>query len=279
MNLNTLHDAFATLEERADSTHAVPPDFTVSASPARPSLTRFAAPVAAAAAVVSVAAGVTVWQSSQHSGPAGQPAHRSAAHGPSSSASAAHSSSAPPAHHGPYQPPDTAAKLTAKTRAILDGVATITVDPSRSSGCGATKPSAPPKPSSTSGLIPMSDGSCSGAEIAGTLTRDRQTAGFVLNVAAGSQSYGGAQCAGDSNSTCLTRERRNDGSTLAIGVWHSVNVPGGVTYEAQFVRPKGAWVDLVVSTMSDPKGQSPVITSQVPLSTKQLIAFVTSSKW
>ena len=279
--LRTLHDAFTTLEERADATHAVPPDFTVSAGPARAGLTRFAAPAAAAAAVVSVAAGVTVWQSSQHPGHGGQ----AATHGPSSSAPATHSSSVAPSHPGRYQPPDTAAKLAAKTRAILDGVATITVDPSRSSGCGAVQAGPPtssavipagPDVSLSPAYIPLNQDGCSGAGLVGTLASSGRTGGFDLDVFATSPGSK-ARCDGDGDKCSV--HTRPDGSTLAVGSWHDPHVPGGVTYQIELVRRDGADILMHLSTESDPKGMSTVTTSQLPLTTKQLTDFVTSTQW
>lgn len=291
--LHNLHDAFTTLEERADAAHAVPPDFTVSVSPARPGLTRFAAPAAAAAAVVSVAAGVTVWQSSQHSGHAGPPANRSAAHGPSSP------TPSQPTHSrsGRYQPPSTAAELEAKTRAVLGGLATITVDPSRSSGCGAMGGAVPPSRSSSRnpGSTPNSSTpnpavtpttpsldvrpnqtACSGAAIGGTLTSDGRTGGFDLDVFATSPGDK-ARCDDDGGSCSV--HTRPDGSTLAVGVWHDRNVAGGVTYQVQLNRRDGAVILIHLSNESDPKGMSAVTAPRVPLSTDQLTTFVASKQW
>ena len=280
MNLHNLHEAFTTLEEQSDAVHAAPPDFTVSVSPARPSLTRFAAPAAAAATVVSVAAGVTVWQSGQHSGHSGQ----AATHGPSSSApSSSVPLSVPPAHPGRYRPPDTAAKLAAKTRAILGGLATITIDPSRSSDCGAVQltlpagpPSSPVIPEGSAVRLPGGSGNCSGAGLVGTLTSNGHTGGCDLDVFTASPGSK-ARCDGDGDSCSV--HPRSDGSTLAVGTWQDPAVPGGVTYQVELVRPDGADILIHLSIESEPKGRGTVTTSQMPLTTQQLTGFVTSKQW
>jgi hypothetical protein len=280
MNLNTLHDAFTTLEERADVARAEPPDFTVSVRPARPGLTRFAAPVAAAAAVVSVAAGVTVWQSGQHSGHVGQAATQGAS---SSAPPSSAPSSVPPAHPGRYQPPDTVAKLAAKTRAILGGLATITVDQSRSSNCGSTTLSLPAGPPSSLEIpagsvvpLPGGRGNCSGASLVGTLTSNGRTGGFTLDVFATSPGSK-AQCA-ENGGPCSV-DARSDGSTLAVGTWNDPAGPGGVIHQVELVRPDGADILIDLSPQDETNGRGAATTSQLPLTTQQLTALVTSTQW
>jgi len=199
-------------------------------------------------------------------------------------------SSVPPAHSDRYQAPDTAAKLAAKTRAILGSLATITVDPSRSTNCGAiqlTLPAGPP----SSPVIPAGPGvplspltgdtradhtNCSGASLVGTLTSNGRTGGFVLDVFAappGSK----AHCA-ENGGPCSVHPR-SDGSTLAVGTWPDPAGPGGVTYQVELVRPDGADILIDLSPQDETKGRGTVTTSQMPLTTQQLTAFVTSTQW
>lgn len=281
--LRTLHDAFEKLEQRADAAHALPPDFTVrpAGRPARSNLARYGAPAAAAAAVVAVAGGVLAWQH----GPGGGTAHQPAANGSPSVAPSTPSHSVPkrPAR---YIPPSTAARLEAKTRAILGSLATITVDPSRSADCGATTVTVPAAPSRTEpGLpdgatpsvpVPASGHSgCSGAAIGGHLTSAGKTGGFDLDVFTASPG-GTAMCDGDTNCSV---HRGADGSTLATGRWTDPSVPGGVTYQVELVRRDGADILIHLSTEADPKGQSSVTSSQMPLTIAQLSAFVSSDRW
>lgn len=281
--LRTLHDAFEKLEERADAAHAVPPDFTVrpAGRRARSTLARYGAPAAAAAAVVAVAGGVLAWQH----GPGGGTAHQPAANGSPSVAPSTPSHSVPkrPAR---YVPPSTASQLEAKTRAILGSLATISVDPSRSSDCGASTMTAPATPTRTTvqlpngatPTMPASDepnSGCSGAAIGGHLTSAGRTGGFDLDVFTAAPG-GTAMCDGD---TQCSVHRRADGSTLATGRWTDPSVPGGVTYQVELVRPDGADILIHLSTEADPKGQSSVTSSQMPLTVAQLTAFVSSDRW
>ena len=281
--LHTLHDAFETLEERADAVHAVPPDFAVrrASRPARSKLARYGAPAAAAAAVVAVAGGVTLWQHGQSA----RPAHQPAANG-STSVTPSTPARAVPERPTRYVPPSTAAQLEAKARAVLGNLATISVDPNRSSDCGALRISVPPAPGkatvphhgagpSLPVLASNDPNACSGAAIGGSLTSAGRTGGFDLDVFATSP---GSTAKCDGLPTCATRRLPN-GSTLATSTWHDSSVPGGVTSQVEVIHPDGADVLMHLSTESDPKGQSPVSTSQMPLTLDQMAAFAGSDRW
>jgi hypothetical protein len=283
--LHTLRDAFEKLEERADAAHVVPPDFTVrpAGRPHRSNLARYGAPAAAAAAVVAVAGGVTLWQH----GHGGAIAHQPAADGSTSVAPSTPARSTPkrPAR---YVPPSTVGQLEAKTRAILGRLATITVDPNRSTDCGATQISLPPAPGKVTvrlpngattsvptvpSLAPNSD--CSGAALGGSLTSAGRTGGFDLDVFTASP---GSTARCDESTTCITRRLAN-GSTVATSTWADGSVPGGVTYQVEVVRPDGADVLMHLSTETNPKGESSVSSSQVPLTLAQMTTFAASDRW
>lgn len=65
----------------------------------------------------------------------------------------------------------------------------------------------------------------------------------------------------------------------AVGTWHDRSVSGGVTYFVEFVRHDRADILMHLSTERDPKGESTVTASRVPLSLAQMEAFVTSDRW
>lgn len=239
--LRTLHDAFAELEKRAE----------LGPAPARPSRGHFVAPILTATAVAVVVAGVALWQPATHQ--TVQPA------------------SSPKKTSGTFTPPDTAAKLAAKARAILAGTATVDVDDSRSSDCGAASMPLPgPK---QNGPIPPS--SCSGAAIGGKLTSGGETGGFDLAVF---RAKPNAQAACDPPGKC-TISMRPDRSTLAVGLWQDPQLPGGVTMTVELVRPDGADILVHLSTEDDSKGRGPLLGTRLPLTVAQLTAFVTSDRW
>lgn len=274
-DLRTLHDAFATLERRAD------------AAQTRETLTqrhrgrsaRVLAPVAAAAAVALAAAGIAVWQSTGTGRPTTPAAGSSAA--PSAqptTASPTPTLSGTP--NGRYVPPSTAAELTRKTQAILAGIATISVihDPETPGRLGSVSPTASGGPATVVPVdpsgVPPSDGA-SGSAIRGTLTAAGESGGFDLNVFATTQTR--PTCDGDTPD-CSIRTLP-DGSFLVIGTWRDPQAPGGMTYQVEAVRPDGADILLHLSTERDPKGESAVTASHLPLTLDEMIAFVTSDQW
>jgi ferric-dicitrate binding protein FerR (iron transport regulator) len=273
--LRTLHDAFSALEERADAT-ALHSDY---AAPERPPRPRLAPPLAAAAAVLAVAAGVAAWQASRDGHPARVPA--------AGGSSRASTSAAYPVAR--FRPPSTVNGLTAKARSILGDTATITIDPKRSSACGAALATAPtPTPTRTSVAAtlprgtykpplpkPAGQAECSGAAIVGTLTSAGMTGGFDLGVYRASP--GDAPIC-DAKATCTPRTLP-DGSRLTTSTWHDSEVPGGMTYKVNLIRPDGGEILFHLSTEHDPKGASVVTASHVPLTIAQLTAFVTSDRW
>lgn len=275
-DLRTLHDAFDALERRADTA----PVHDLVTAPRRRTK-HLAAPVAAAAAVVLAAGTVALWQHHDDRSPSTAPAGGGRTV-PSVMPSAPHV--ATPHTATGYQPPTTEAQLTAKARDLLAGVATIVVtDGSDPGGASGPTPSYTPNPQAHKGkrrgapaqpITSSAPDASSGAGIVGTLTADGVTGGFDLDVYA---SPGGrAMC--DADTSCSVHTRA-DGSTVAIGSWHDQQAPGGVTYQVEMVRPDGADVLMHLSTEHDPKGESAVTASHLPLTVKQMVDFVTSPSW
>jgi ferric-dicitrate binding protein FerR (iron transport regulator) len=272
--LRTLHDAFSELEHQADA--ATPLDYAL---PERTTKRRrLAPPIAAAAAVLAVVAGVAAWQAARD----GHPAKVPVAAGPTPV------STTVAAHANGFQPPSTVAALTVTARSILAGTATITVDPKRSSACGAAVGTAPRATSSGTSIAtppgqtnqpplpkPAGQPECSGAAIVGTLTSSGITGGYDLSVYRTSP---GAQPFCDIQTTCTPRTLA-DGSRLATATWHDSEVRGGVTYEVNFLRPDGGEILFRLSTEHDPKGASVVTATRVPLTVEQMTALVMSGRW
>lgn len=197
---------------------------------------------------------------------------------------------------GHYLPPQTATELAARTRAILAGVATITVDPEALAPATGPVNVAPTPTSGTQPLVPApsagTDGPLpplpaisgptpsspdDGSAIYGTLTSAQgRSGGFLLNVYATTPPLQ-AGCSGDVSACKITH--RDDGTSVSVGHWSDSSVPGGITYEVTAVRPDGANISILLSTESDPKGQNKVTSPTVPLTVDQLIAFVTSDQW
>ncbi len=267
-DLRTLRDAFDELDRRADAAPqpALTPGRTD--SPHR----RLLAPSAAALTVAATAAAVVLWQQGDSGGPARAPA--------AGSSPAALSTPAADPTDG-YQPPDTGVELTAKTRAILAGLATIEVSyesPAASSGPSVAGPGVVIRTgagSTTVLAVTGTPGAGSGAAIVGTLTAAGRTGGFDLDVFA-TEPGSKARCDTDTNCSVQTRP---DGSSLAIGSWHDPTVPGGITYQVEVVRPDGADILMHLSTEHDPKGQSAVTAARLPLTVAQLTDLVTSDRW
>jgi hypothetical protein len=262
--MNTMRDlqeAFRELESRADAADTATDTAPAPVErPGRHRGARLAGPAAVAAVVLAVGIAVPVWR---YLGSSDQPARVAAGHRGTPSASA-------PASPTTYQPPTSVAELTAKTKMVLAGTATFSVDESRSSGCGAVSVTLP---SPGAGTVP-SKGRCSGAALVGDLTSGGVTGGFNLDVYTDPNTT--AMC--DLAKGC-TIQHRSDGSTLATEVWHDSSVPGGVTYHVDYVRADDAVIDLHLSTESDPKGASKVIAPRVPLTIDQMISVVTSDQW
>jgi hypothetical protein len=66
---------------------------------------------------------------------------------------------------------------------------------------------------------------------------------------------------------------------VATSTWADGSVPGGVTYQVEVVRPDGADVLMHLSTETNPKGESSVSSSQVPLTLAQMTTFAASDRW
>ncbi len=293
-NLRTLREAFEELEHRAD-TVAVPAREVAAGreerGPTVPAHRRAARGLAPAAAVVVIAVSAAVWQTTRSGEPASHPAAGSIASSPVGPPSRPHSGGgtaseppSPPRPAGRFQPPTTAAQLTAQARAILAGTATIAVTNSMPPAPDLPTPTVTPTPTTPNApgagpgqrsrvKVPVYAGS--GAAIVGTLTAAGQTGGFQLNV---SLAPPGGKAVCDEGTGCSVREF-GDGSTLAVGTWRDAQVPDGVTYHVEVVRPDGADVSMHLSTERDPKGQSTVTASHVPLTIAQMIGFVTSYRW
>lgn len=273
-SLHSLHEAFAELESRADAASGSVRDVR----PPRQRGGRLVAPVAAAAAVLAAAAGIVLVQHGRSGGADGTGGHAKLAKLPAA-ASADRSSLSTP--RTVFQPPATGEQLAERTSEILAGTATIHVTdygrPVTATVPGRTAPrrapgSAPSLPVLTK--VPNGGALASGSAIVGTLTSPRGTGGFDLNVFA--TTPGPARCDADTNCTVRTLA---DGSSLAVGSWQDASTPGGVTYQVELVRNDGADILIHLSTQRDPKGQSTVTSTELPLTVDQLIAFVTSDRW
>jgi hypothetical protein len=269
-DLRTLRDAFDELERRADAAPESAPVPGRSGSSHR----RLLAPSAAALTVAATAAAVLLWQQAGSNSPPRQPA---AGSGHPSTVS---EPATPPSGTGEYQPPDTGAELTARTRAILDGIATIEVtyeSPEATTGPSVAGRAVVIKGGHRSTVVAITGapGAGSGSAIVGTLTAAGRSGGFDLDVFAASPGST-ATCDEDTNCSMQTRP---DGSSFAIGVWHDPTVPGGLTYQIEVVRPDGADILFHLSTERDPKGQSAVTAERLPLTVAQMTDFVTSDRW
>jgi hypothetical protein len=310
--LQTLHDAFGELERRADLTSAASAaDDAGGSAPVRAlhrhrPARRWLAPTASVAAVAAVAltaVGIAAWRSGDGSGSpaAGPGASTSAAVTPSqpvtSSAvppsavtSSAVTPSSPPGNSAaigptPWQPPSTPAQVAATARAILAGIATITVTDTGYPvtqlvpgvrGQGDQESNGMVSATGNGASDEAGDGGNAGAAIFGVLTADGRSGGYDLNVLSVPQPSKGASC--DPSARC-TVSTRPDGSSLAISHWSDPSVPGGVTYQVELVRPDGADILLHLSTENHPKGQGTVTASRLPLTVAQMTDFVTSTRW
>lgn len=272
-DLRTLREAFDELESRADAAPAAAPSLVrperAARRPAR------LAPFAAAGALAATAAVVVIWQQ------ADSPARQAAAGQPNARLTAAATTTGAPASG--YQPPTAGAQLAEQARAILGATATITVTDSSGSASGAPAKSTGQVRVATKGGGPAEQipaisgepGANSGAAIVGTLTAAGLTGGFDLNVFATTP---GSKAHCDADTDCSVRTL-TDGSSLAVGSWHDDTMPGGLTYQVEMVRADGADILFHLSTEQDPKGQSAVTASQLPLTLAQMTDFVSSERW
>ena len=281
-SLHSLHEAFAELESRADAASGSVRDVR----PPRRRAGRLVAPTAAAAAVLAAAAGIVLVQHGRTAGTDSTGGHGKVAKLPAA-ASAGRSPLSTSATPAAFQPPATGEQLAERTSEILAGTATIHVTdygrPVTVTLPGSTAPagrSGPDRSGAGAPSVPVlskapdSGASASGSAIVGTLTSSRGTGGFDLNVFA--TTPGPALCDADTNCTVRTLA---DGSSLAVGSWQDASTPGGVTYQVELVRNDGADILIHLSTQRDPKGQSTVTSTELPLTVDQLIAFVTSDRW
>lgn len=292
-DLDTLTDAFAELERRADAVdqHGGP------GAPVRvptKQRTRLLPVAASALTVLGVGAGVAVYAGNGDTdAQAGSsPATHSAGHAATAPRSAARSVS--PTGRNGFQIPQTAAELAARFRVVLGDTATFTVrigEPAHHSRISVETagPSAPrvvintPDGTARSGkalpdnkALPRST-TPQGAFIAGTLTAAGRTGGFDLQIFPSSPGAS-AQCDDPAESHCTIR-RLPDGSSLAVGSEPLQNSSEAVTYQVDLVRSDGVEFLMHVSNERDPKGASPVLSAQPPLSRQQMVSIVTSERW
>lgn len=265
-DFETLHDAFAELERRADVATLRDTSVPIRNRRRAPALLLAASVVA----VLAVAGGVALVArngGSSHPQAGGAPAQQSApVHATTTAVQA-------PA----FQVPKTADELAARFRAVLDGSATFTV-----TATGApVQITLPGRVSATGGPdIPVyqsnQQGDVNGAAIVGTLTAQGVTGGYDLQIFQNKPSK--ASCDDPDRSAC-TVSTLPDGSSLAIGHESLPTVRGGVTYEADLIRADGVEFLMHVSNAKDPKGESALLAGQPPLTTAQMTSIVTSDKW
>lgn len=276
-DLDTLNQAFAELERRADSmaTHTT-------VRPARPAGHRVLLVTASAVGVAAVATGTALL-----AGGSDHPGRAPAAGGSSPiapSPETAPSSAAPASGGGSagFSVPQTARDLEERFRRVLGDTATFTVT---DTGHAVTLvvPSAPPAPSGGSApsipigtAVPIGSGDPNGAAIVGVLTSaDGVSGGYDIQIF---QSTPGAtaRCDDPDSSTCDVR-RLADGSSLATGREPLRN--DAVTFQADLIRPDGVEFLMHVSNERDPKGAGPVLAAHPPISLDRMTAIVTSERW
>jgi hypothetical protein len=252
--LQTLTEAFAELEREAD---AYPLNETGVHRAARH---RVRVPLVAASIVgaCGVAAGLALMGNS-HRAPAATDA--------GAPEPTARSTAAPP----PFRVPQSPAELARRFRVVLGGTATFTV-----TAVGApvrmVMPEAPTRSGAVRNVVPAKP---NGAAIVGRLTADGVTGGFDLQIYRAAK---GDRAFCDLIVGCKLR-RMADGSTLAVGRDRLEGAANGLTYDVDLVRSDGVAFLMHVSNERDPKGDSPLLASEPPLSPKQMIAIVTSERW
>lgn len=262
-DMRALTDAFTELEQRADAASVnrpfpLPP---VARPQRRPS--SWLVPVGVATAVVAAAAtGVALFAHQNATdvqagdAPRGEPATTP--------------SGAPPKTTTPPPPgiPNTADELAKRFRLILGDTATFTV-----TDHGANmKPPAHGDPSGKPEMV--------GAGISGTLTAAGVTGGYDLDIDPGDPG-GKAMCdetpIGVKHNCSL--DTLPDGSSVAIQKEGLANSSTGMTYLVELVRPNGLGLIMHVSNERSPKGASPVLAPQPPLTTDQMLTILTSDRW
>jgi hypothetical protein len=284
-DFDTLRDAFAELERRADATAA-------DAVPVRPSRHRHR-PILIAASVVGVAAIATgsALLAGGSDGSTGAPA----AGAPTSAAAATQPAQTAPSHAAPshaapsssapsssapagFQIPQTPKALADRFRVVLRDTATFTVTVTVTDTGHAVTISAPSRiPSGGSVELPVPAGKPNGAAIVGVLTAGGVSGGYDIQIF---QSDPGtkATCDDPDSSTCSVR-RLDDGSSLATGHEQLQNNADGVTYQADLIRPDGVEFLMHTSNERDPKGESAVLADHPPLSIDDMVAILTSDRW
>jgi hypothetical protein len=264
--LPTLADAFAELERRADVATAQRCDDVAPAVPVR----RRARPLLIAASVtvtLGVAGGAALLAH-------GDRAHPDRAGGlpPTAPPTRGTASTSPT-----FEIPQTAQDLATRFRAVLGELATFTVT---DTGAAVTI-TLPPTPAASEPLgQPQPNGAAStpnGAAIVGELTSAGVTGGYDIQIFQNSAG-GPASCDDPSESRCTTRATA-DGGSLAIGREPLQGAADGVTYQVELVRADGVEFLMHVSNERDPKGESPVLAPQPPLTTAQMVSIVMSDRW
>ena len=239
-DMQALTDAFTELERRAD------------AMPARPEKSRRPRLVPVAAAIVvagGLVAGVAVL----------------APHGDAPGPVQAGAHPTTPTATLPVKRPTipvSAKDLEDRFRTVLGGAATFTVTdtgrPVEIDGNGEVKPG-------------------SGVAIVGVLTAGGHRGGYDLQIIKAARGAK-AHCDDPDQSTCK-RSTLPDGSTLAVGTEPLSGAPNGITHQVDLVRKDGTEFLMHVSNERDPKGESTVLSPNPPLTTDQMVAIVTSTKW
>lgn len=273
-DFDSLSDAFAELERRADAAGEQPQPAPPLRHPHRVALV--GATVAGVAAV-ALGSALLVGSSghSDHRAPAAGPQPSSVApptptapssgtpssSAPSSSApsivgseipmpsNSAPSNSAPPSNPAPeFRVPHTAQQLADRFRVVLDGSATFT----------------------------LRDAGVKGAFITGTLTsKSGVSGGFDLQIF--QNDPGSKAICEDPGFAVCSVHRLEDGSSLATG--HESLGGIGVTYQADLILPSGIDLHMHVSNESDPKGESEVLSNNPPLSIDDMVSVLTSKRW
>jgi hypothetical protein len=272
-NFDTLSDAFTELERRADT--AAPHIGDTAGGTAARHHSRVPLVAASVVATLAVAGGAALLASNGGHHTQHQPGGTTPTVPPSlQPASTTVSASAP------FALPDNADDLAARFRAVLGDLATFTVTDTGAAVTITVPPTpAGPGPSIASTPIPINGAVTSnGAAIVGVLTSHGVTGGYDIQLFQSSPGET-AMCDDPDKARCTT-SRTADGGTLAVGREPlPTGGPGGVTYQVDLVRGDGVEVLMHVSNERDPKGESPVLAPQPPLTTEQMVSIVSSDRW